>query len=134
MPVPTDVTLKRDENVLSLTWDDGSASDLPIAYVRRWCPCASCQGHSGHVSYLATPTSATATGLEEVGAYAVRIKFTDGHSTGIYTWTWLHRLSPDSEPNGLKYGEFRRGRFVTAPDPIESSQPAHSAAPEPIES
>jgi DUF971 family protein len=35
--------------------------------------------------------------LDPVGNYAVRILFDDGHSTGIYTWSYLHRLGREQD-------------------------------------
>lgn len=34
----------------------------------------------------------TITAVEPVGHYAIRIRFSDGHDTGIYSWKYLHGL------------------------------------------
>jgi DUF971 family protein len=41
-----------------------------------------------------TIESLEATAIERVGAYAIRISFTDGHRTGLYSWSWLRSIDP----------------------------------------
>jgi DUF971 family protein len=50
-----------------------------------------------------------------MGAYALAIRFSDGHDAGIFSWTWLRQLSPQTEPVGLKRGSFRAGTFIAPP-------------------
>jgi DUF971 family protein len=47
-----------------------------------------------------------------MGAYALGIRFSDGHDAGIFTWEWLWRISPNSPPQGYKDGTFVDGKFV----------------------
>jgi DUF971 family protein len=110
---PTDIVHQRGRNTLTVTWDDGTVSDYPVAYLRGWCPCAGCQGHGTTVRFQKTVT-VTATAMVEVGAYALAIRFSDGHDTGIYTWDWLRRIAPDG--GGLKDGVFDGTRFVSDTD------------------
>ena len=112
---PIDIAHSPADNTLAITWDDGARSLLSLAYLRSWCPCAQCQGHGDVVRRLATAASITALSIHELGAYAIAIRFSDGHDTGIFSWQWLRALAPESEPLGLKDGEFRRGRFA---DPL----------------
>ena len=116
MSAPVDVLWDRGRNELRIMWDDGASSELDIAYLRRWCPCAACQGHSGRVAFLAAVADTQAREIEEVGAYALRITFADGHDSGIFSWTWLRRLDPAAPPTGLKSGVFSRGSFRRAID------------------
>ncbi|MEM9452939.1 MAG: DUF971 domain-containing protein [Myxococcota bacterium] len=112
MPLPVDVALSRSQALLTIEWDDGTTSRLPIAYLRGWCPCAGCQGH-GTVVAFHEPADPKI-GIElmaEAGSYALHLRFSDGHDTGIYTWTWLRQIAPESPPEGLKKGRFVGGRF-----------------------
>jgi DUF971 family protein len=38
----------------------------------------------------------TATGAELVGNYAIRILFSDGHDTGLYSWLYLREIDPET--------------------------------------
>lgn len=117
MGVPTDIAHSIGRNALLVTWDDGGTSELPIPYLRSWCPCAQCQGHGDVVRRLEVAPDITAVGLYEMGAYALGIRFSDGHDAGIYAWTWLRQLSYEAEPLGPKHGRYRGGRFEPVPDP-----------------
>ena len=104
MSKPIDVVHIRDENLLAITWDDGKFSRLPIWYLRGWCSCAACQGHQQRVVYHPADESTHLAEMWEVGAYALGMRFSDGHDTGIYRWAWLRILSPEIAPRGLKLG------------------------------
>ncbi len=49
--------------------------------------------------------------MAEAGSYALHLRFSDGHDTGIYTWTWLRQIAPESPPLGEKRGRFAGGEF-----------------------
>ena len=112
MPLPVDIAHAPAENTLTVTWDDGLSDALPVPYLRAWCPCAGCQGHSGAVRKQTVEESIGAVEIHEMGAYAIAIRFSDGHDTGIYTWDWLRRIGPHGPPGGYKAGGFVGGKFV----------------------
>jgi DUF971 family protein len=103
---PIDVTHVRARNELVIVWDDGKAASLPIPYLRGWCACAACQGHQKKVRYHPAPDTVQLEAMWEVGAYALGLRFSDGHDTGIYRWTWMRLLAPEHEPHGLKLGGY----------------------------
>lgn len=113
---PVDIAHSTSRNELQVTWDDGRVSTLPVPYLRSWCPCASCQGHGNEVKYLDAPANTSIAGLFEIGAYALGIRFGDGHDDGIYTWEWLWKISPEAPPAGPKRGRFEGGVYI-APSP-----------------
>lgn len=93
---------RRDLAVLTFEWQDGSIARVPAASIRRGCPCAHCvDEHSGRP--ILDPDSVPQT-LEQrevalVGNYAIGITFSDGHRTGIFTWSALRRIAaPFGEP------------------------------------
>jgi DUF971 family protein len=108
---PVDIAHSTSRNELAVTWDDGTVSTLPVPYLRSWCPCAGCQGHGNEVKYLNAPDDTTIDGLFEIGAYALGIRYQDGHDAGIYTWEWLQKISPQSHPTGFKHGRFEGGVY-----------------------
>ncbi|NVB43374.1 DUF971 domain-containing protein [Pseudenhygromyxa sp. WMMC2535] len=112
MARPIDVAHISRENTLSITWEGGVTSVLPVPYLRGWCPCASCQGHSNTVSFHPAPESTRVAALWEVGAYALGVRFEDGHDDGIYSWDWLWKISEHSAPLGPKTGRFVAGRYT----------------------
>jgi DUF971 family protein len=93
MPTPTELRLRRAERRLEVDFDDGSRFAFPAEFLRVESPSAEVQGHAPkdrrtvpgcrNVGIIA---------LEPVGHYAVRIRFDDGHDTGIYSWDYLHAL------------------------------------------
>ncbi len=50
--------------------------------------------------------------MAEAGSYALHLRFSDGHDSGIYTWQWLRTIAPQSPPQGYKAGRFSGGRFL----------------------
>ncbi|HUO10012.1 MAG TPA: DUF971 domain-containing protein [Phycisphaerae bacterium] len=95
---PTNLHLKKTE-ALEITWADNHHSVLPLRFLRKHCPCAGCKGERdllGRTRLAIVQTTydgpITASGAELVGNYALRIDFSDGHSTGIYTFEYLREL------------------------------------------
>src|SRR5205823_2252583 len=95
----------RAENVLEITWEDGSQARLGGDRLRWACPCAECHGEMGTPGRLAEardlPEEELA--LEEVGLigqYALQLSFRSGHDTGIYTFAHLKHLSDEATSRG----------------------------------
>ena len=110
---PTHIDLKKDEG-LTLEWPDGQRDFLPIAFLRRMSPSAEARHLREEMAknpLTVLPASAphatgplTALGAELVGNYAIRIRFSDGHDTGIYSWQYLRELAAQlpSQAQGSK--------------------------------
>ena len=97
-PWPIELRLKRSEAVLRTAFDDGISYDLSAEYLRVMTPSAADRGHgAGQGRTVDGKRGVGIADLSPVGAYAVRIKFTDGHDTGLYTWDELHRLGRDHD-------------------------------------
>lgn len=91
---PVEMRAPRGATTLEITWSDGAQSVLRHALLRGFCPCAHCQGHQGPIHWASDATDADLgiLDIEEVGNYAVRLVFADGHSTGIYSFRFLRDL------------------------------------------
>ncbi len=111
-----DLTLAEPEHIaisksrgIKIDWKDGHRSEYTLAYLRDECPCATCTGAHGtepqKSNYAATEAQPAnpfqmfkpalrMESVEEVGSYAVRIRWSDGHNTGIYSWDHLRRICP----------------------------------------
>jgi DUF971 family protein len=93
---------------VDITWSDNHASHYDFAYLREECPCATCNDEREKKSNFATagPASAaaavlpmfkpkpTAKSANAVGNYAIQFTFSDGHSTGIYSYDHLRTICP----------------------------------------
>ena len=95
--VPVEIRAPRSAVELEIVWDTGETSVLPHRLLRAFCPCAHCQGHQGPVRYLDaiddySDDLLTLQDLQEVGNYALRLTWADGHSTGIYAYSYLLEL------------------------------------------
>jgi DUF971 family protein len=85
-----------DERTLGITWTDGRASKYDVVSLRRACPCATCIDEWTREKRLKpsdVPESVRPVRIESVGSYALKVQFSDGHSTGIYTFHMLRQLS-----------------------------------------
>ena len=99
MALPGTVMVRKieqlDRHTLGIEWSDGRKSRWRLADLRRNCPCASCIDEWTGKALLdpkSVDENITATRVESVGRYALTIRFSDGHTTGIYGFNTLRRL------------------------------------------
>ena len=109
-PTSVKIHVKNGAGV-DITWADGHASHYDFAYLREECPCATCNDareKKAALGDVASPFKASpalpmfkpkprAQAATVVGNYAVQISFTDGHSTGIYSYDHLRNICPCAE-------------------------------------
>jgi len=106
---PDEIRLKKAEKVLEIAFDDGARFRLPAEYLRVESPSAEVQGHgAGQKQTVPGKMHVGIDGLEPVGNYAVRIRFDDGHDTGIFSWAYLYEL-------GMRQNE-KWGAYLAALD------------------
>ena len=91
---PTELRLNRPAGTLAISFDDGRRFELTAEQLRRASPSASERGHGwgARPSPRAVGEGVTMTDLRPIGRYAVRIVFSDGHDSGLYTWPLLYGL------------------------------------------
>lgn len=90
---PTQIKLHQKSRVLEISFSDGSAYQLGCEYLRVHSPSAEVQGHGpGQQVLQYGKEDVNITDIEPVGNYAVVLRFSDGHDTGIYSWDLLHEL------------------------------------------
>jgi DUF971 family protein len=103
-PRPTDITLHKKSRALEVVFDSGEHFNLPAEYLRVYSPSAEVQGHGpGQQVLVAGKREVGILAIEPVGNYAVLLRFTDGHATGIYSWETLHQLGANQEKNWRSY-------------------------------
>lgn len=122
MPLPLD-TRKKPAEVkvrvstgagVDIVWSDGHASHYDFTFLREQCPCAMCdderQKKATAVAHAGSGNAAglgpalpmfkprpTARAAKAVGNYALQIDFSDGHTTGIYSYDYLRTICPCDE-------------------------------------
>jgi len=96
--VPSAITLHQKSRVLEIAFTDGRSFRLPYEYLRVYSPSAEVRGHGPGQEVLQTgKRNIEIRSLEPVGSYAVQPQFSDGHSTGIYSWDYLYELGQNQE-------------------------------------
>jgi DUF971 family protein len=102
--VPTAITLHQKSRVLEIAFSDGASFRLPYEYLRVYSPSAEVRGHGPGQEVLQTGKRAVEIRvLEPVGSYAVQPSFSDGHSTGIYSWEYLYELGANQAQLWAEY-------------------------------
>lgn len=97
-PIPTEITLHKKSRMLEIKFDDGSHFQLSAEFLRVCSPSAEVKGHGPGQETLQTgKRDVEITGLEGVGNYAVQPHFSDGHSSGIYSWDVLYGLGANHD-------------------------------------
>jgi len=90
---PTSITLHQASRVLEIGFDDGAVFRLPFELLRVYSPSAEVQGHGPGQEVLQTgKRDVQIVEMETVGHYALQPRFSDGHDTGIFSWTYLYEL------------------------------------------
>lgn len=103
-PRPSGITLHRASHLLEVSFDSGEVFRLPCEYLRTHSPSAEVQGHGpGQRVLVAGKRDVNIDAIEPVGHYAVLLRFSDGHQTGIFSWTVLHELGRNQESHWNAY-------------------------------
>jgi DUF971 family protein len=92
-PWPTELRLAKDGKTLRVAFEGGESFGLPAEYLRVKSPSAEVQGHSpDERKTVPGKRNVMITEIQPIGNYAIRLTFDDMHSTGIFTWDYLHEL------------------------------------------
>lgn len=100
----TDLRYRKADKELDVTFEGGANFTLPAEMLRVLSPSAEVQGHSpAQRQVVAGRRHVGIIGIEPVGNYAVKIRFDDLHSSGIYTWDYLYDLGENREARWQGY-------------------------------
>ncbi len=103
-PKPVDIKLHQQSRVLEIAFDDGQRFELPCEYLRVLSPSAEVRGHGpGQEVLQLGKENVNIVNIEQVGHYAVRLVFDDGHDSGLYSWDLLHDLGRNKDEYFAKY-------------------------------
>ena len=97
-PIPQEI--KSSDGKLTIRWSDGHASRYDCRELRLACRCAACVDewtHENTINPDLLPAMIKPKAIEVVGNYAVHFTWSDGHSTGIYTYDYLREICSCTE-------------------------------------
>ena len=109
---PEHIAISKSKGI-KIDWRDSHRSEYSLAYLRDECRCASCTGAHGtepqKSSYSAPPSPfqlykpvLKMLSVEPVGNYAIRIEWSDGHNTGIYSFDHFRKVCPCPECRAVR--------------------------------
>ena len=103
-PTPTQIVLHTRSRALELGFSDGASFRLPFELLRVYSPSAEVRGHGpGQEILQVGKREVTIERLQPVGHYALQPEFSDGHSTGIYSWDYLYDLGARQDVHWAAY-------------------------------
>ena len=106
MPMPTEIKLHQKSRLLEIAFSDGQRFDLPCEFLRVYSPSAEVRGHGpGQEVLQVGKKNVEITDVQPVGSYAVKLVFSDGHDSGLYSWDYLHDLGVNQEELWKQYLE-----------------------------
>lgn len=106
-PFPKSIKLSAPGGV-EVRWSDGHQAVYPYAYLRKQCPCAACRDRPPEVKTERDPFpiygkgTIKPLGAEQIGHYAIQIRWNDGHSSGIYSFAYLREICPCEQCHSQK--------------------------------
>ena len=103
---PQHISISKSKGI-KIDWKDNHHSEYALAYLRDECPCATCTGAHGTEPQKTNYAAASPFQMykpvlkmlhaEPVGQYAIRIEWSDGHNTGIYSFDHFRKICPCPE-------------------------------------
>ena len=103
-PRPVDIRLHQASRLLEIKFDNGTECQLSCEFLRVNSPSAEVKGHGpGQETLQLGKEDVNITAIEPVGNYAVKLTFSDGHNTGLYSWDYLYDLAQNYEALWLEY-------------------------------
>ena len=127
-PTPTAITLHGASKVLQISFSDGAEFRIPFELMRVYSPSAEVQGHGPGQEVLQTGKRAVSiVQLEPVGHYAVQPTFSDGHESGIFSWTYLYHLGSEQDKLWADYEARLQAAGMGRDDPMPQNA-SHSCS------
>ena len=119
---PQTINIHRKSAILELDYADGSSHRLTAEFLRVHSPSAEVKGHGpGQAVLQDGKQDVQFLDVEPQGNYAIRIIFSDGHDSGIYSWDYLHQLATRKDELWQAYlarlaeaGKHRQAQFIAA--------------------
>lgn len=120
-PIPTEIKLHKKSRLLEVSFDDGKRYELSFELLRVYSPSAEVRGHGpGQETLQVGKQDVDIDAIEPVGNYGVKLRFSDGHDTGIYSWDIFYQLGENRNELWSQYlarMEAAGASRVAAPQP-----------------
>jgi DUF971 family protein len=102
--VPTEIKLHQVSQILEITYSDGKTFRMAAEFLRVYSPSAEVRGHGpGQEVLQVGKKDVRIVAVEPVGHYAIQLRFSDGHDTGIYSWDLLYDYGERQEKMWQQY-------------------------------
>jgi len=103
-PRPIDIKLHQASKLLEIKFDNNTECMLSCEFLRVYSPSAEVRGHgTGQETLQLGKEDVNISAIEPVGNYAVKLVFSDGHDTGLYSWDYLYYLAENYQALWLEY-------------------------------
>lgn len=103
-PIPSNIKLHQKSRLLEITFNDNTECMLSCEFLRVYSPSAEVRGHGvGQEVLQVGKENVNILAIEPVGQYAIKLIFSDGHNTGLYSWDYLYDLARNYEGLWLEY-------------------------------
>ena len=103
-PLPTQLILHKKSRTLEVLFSTGEQFILSCEYLRVFSPSAEVRGHGvGNQVWVMGKENVNILAIEPIGNYAVKLIFSDGHRTGLYSWATLYSLGVNQKENWATY-------------------------------
>jgi DUF971 family protein len=103
-PIPTEIKLHQKSNELEVAFSNGQEFRYTCEFLRVNSPSAEVRGHGpGQEVLQVGKRNVGITAIEPVGTYAVKLRFSDGHDTGLYSWDYLYDIGANQESLWQQY-------------------------------
>ena len=103
-PTPQSLTLHQQSRVLEIGFSDGQTFRLPFELLRVYSPSAEVQGHGpGQEVLQSGKREVLISDIAMVGHYALQPTFSDGHTSGIFSWSYLYELGSQQQQYWDRY-------------------------------
>ena len=96
-PLPQNIVVHQQSKVLELAYET-QTYQLPFEFLRVWSPSAEVRGHGvGQETLQTGMRNVVISSIEQIGHYAIKPIFSDGHDSGIYSWEYLYEMCVNQE-------------------------------------
>ena len=103
MNSPTNIVLSKNKKLLTVAFEDNNFS-MTSEYLRVYSPSAEVRGHGpGQETLQLNKQDVTISSIVPMGNYAIAIHYSDGHTTCIYSWSYLYHLGIKKDELWLDY-------------------------------
>jgi DUF971 family protein len=96
-PLPKNIIVHQQSKVLELAYEN-KTYELPFEFLRVWSPSAEVRGHGpGQETLQTCKREVLIYTVEQIGHYAIKPVFSDGHDSGIFSWDYLYEMCTNQE-------------------------------------